>query len=324
MTEDFQGTPTPPAGVPTTPAQPPRRSRKGLWIALAIVAVLSCGCLTALAVGGGFWFTARQATEEQVLEIIAHYEAVGAALSELDSASADMSSAMPGDEADSMVSFAAVAGPLLDEAQSELDQAVSKTAELRDSEMKAALTEAADESMAALAAARTVLEEAEEFGQLMSELEAFSAQAEAGTDLMNDANEHIADEKWDAGKKSSAAAKAKYASALETVVRIEATYPDLDVAPLRAILGKRQEQADVAIRLAEHGAAKRWNDFNKAVDSYNKLNAAIPKMALPDWFDDPDTILGDMSAAVDAVDEHATAADLALARAEERFNAGQY
>ncbi|TLM74021.1 MAG: hypothetical protein FDZ70_07415 [Actinobacteria bacterium] len=314
---------TPETAEPPAAEQAPgagKRLGRKILIGVAIGALVLCAVVGAGAAMAGKLLVGKAERTEAVFE---RYNAIAEDLEDLEAAAVGLDTAV-GDEAAAMEEFAEVAGPVLEATAAEIDEAVKLAEALDDSPSKEALVEAGTEAKEMAAAAQAVASEAKRLAGVMSLVDSATDELDAATDLMNSSIDNSNHEKWDAAKKDAAAAKVRAAAALKHVDALAAQNKDLDVATWRAVFVLQRDQIAAAADIADYGKRGRYNDLNKATDRYNDFNKRLNDAKMPDWLEDADVLLGELIDQSEQLVEHAGAFDEALARAEERINAGQY
>lgn len=273
--------PPPPPGTfaaQPAPAPAPKKKRTGLIVAI-VLAVVLCGiggCVAAALIA----FSSGSGETETISQAEAHYSAM---MSAVETASVALEG-LDFDESDVGATKAVVdeTAKSLRIGRDEIAAARVAIEQLDDSQGKADYLASLDSATQSLDGLEELVAYLGTGVQMLEEMSSAAAAAKSANDLLNDAISAGNSNKYDTMRKKAKSASSKYAAAakaFDAAHGIDAT-AGLDKAAKYA--RKRKEVADVVVKMAADGKAKRVSAYNKGISKMNKLNAAAEKIGEPD------------------------------------------
>lgn len=270
-----------PAGMQQPPAAP--KKRKGWVIALIIGLVLVCGIGSCIAVAL-FAAGSGSGDKEKITQAETHYSAAENAVQKVEASIKTAAAAKSPEEISAAVKESA---NNLQVSRDELAAAKASIEQLKDSPGKTSYLES-------LAAATSAVDGLQDLVGYLDTASGMSAKSTEAGNLTKQANDDM-EAAIKLGNKSSytamrakaVAAAALYAKATFLFEEADKLDPTAGLKKAATYAGKRRQQADVVVRMAESGKAGRLSAYNADIKKQAALSKAAEAAGIPAIVSDP-------------------------------------
>ncbi len=270
-----------PAAQWKPPSSTPPKKRNG-WVIALIVGLLSLcalgACITTFVIAGG------SAEKGKVTQAEAHY---AVAESQVGSAESAVESATAAGSADQMTVSITVATKSLRSARDEIAAAKTSAERLKESPGKT-------DYLASLAAATAALDGLENLIGYLDTASGMVSRANQAGEITKQANSDL-DDAIGLGNKGAyaqmrvkaKAASSGYAKAATLFEDADKLDPTAELAKAATYARKREQQADIVVRMADEGKAKRYSAYNSDIKKQKALGEEALAAGLPAILSDP-------------------------------------
>lgn len=275
-----------PADLGTYPT-PTKKSKKGLWTAIAIVLAL-------LVVGGAYFgYTAYTAAQEQ--------QVYDEALDELEAAAEKFDEADPSTK--DLEAFAREAKPMIAEFRDAVAQARGKIEPLSDSEKKTTALKALKSLRTALDDLYAAMDDVADSGKLEAEIDAMFADIKSGDDADNAATKANNSDKWDEAAANVQAATQSYDAANAKATALDAKRPGVGFADVLKRISMSRAMTEKNLAMSGYGRSGKIDAYNKTIEEAENIQKELAQVPDPAFVDDPELLEGDVSTILDDAED---------------------
>lgn len=286
---------------PGPPQPPAKKSRKGLWIALAIIAflILCCG-------GSCVGYFVYNAVQEQA--------AYGRAADKLEKAVQSFSNATSSSSSDDPEVLAAEIKPRIATLRTAIGDARDEIEPLSDSQDKTTVLKALASFDRVLQKLDTLMNGAADIGAFSKDIVAVGSDVETADSAAADGIDAANKKRWDDAAAYATTAIEKYAAAEAKSAELEKTRPGIGMADMQKIISIKRAAAEKVSALAKYGRSGSTSAYNRTINEYNDLQKQVRTSKQPAIIDNPDLLLGDMEKTIKEIETESQAALDALER----------
>ena len=292
--------PTPPGGYAPHPTQPApghqpqpmpqqlaKESRRGLWIALGVIAFL-LGCYLVSVFG----LAAYSVQQDNAAYTRAEAKLDGA-FKDVETATASV------DVAGDPTAVATSLQPKIAKAKQSVVNARKEIEGVGSSDKKTAYIQSLDDMDAALTKLDKVIAGLRDIGKLTIDMTDVGVLVKAADDAVGSGISSANNKRYGDAASAASAAAAQYTQAEATLGRMDMDWPGIGMAVAQQTVALKRSNADRLNQLAALGRSGSTATYNQVIAEYNGVLAQLRVRPLPDFASNPDILTRDLNKSLD-------------------------